>query len=451
MSSKVTASDMADDDLASLLLIAQLELKDVKALQQAQKGKGRAGSSPNDAVLALEVHLLSLEEFSSAVSDVVLARSFSRALQTDQDIIGILSSVDQAENDDRAAALALSRGEPLPPATQSQRSLAALSSLSFAAGSLPTDDTHDESCDDESEDEDIPAYQGAMSSGSTSRPRSNRDDCIICTQTRRVAYRAPCRHPYCRDCLKDLVETSTRDESLFPVRCCHQPFPIEALQPLLHPELRTRFKAKSLEFGAPAAQRVYCVNPQCSTFLGPYGDSRADIVCHECKTIVCSDCKNIAHPKEDCTVNATLLDLQALAQTQHWQTCPGCGSIVELSQGCYHMTCRCRKQFCYLCAAVWKTCTCEQWDEQRLLDDAERRVLNEHGERQAVVQPQRHAERVRHAMDQLREDHACDEHDWRFRHGEGQCEECSDYLPVFLMRCRNCQMLVCRRCTQNRL
>ena len=39
--------------------------------------------------------------------------------------------------------------------------------------------------------------------------------------------------------------------------------------------------------------------------------------------------------------------------------------------GCYHMTCRCRRQFCYLCARTWKTCHCSQWDEKRLYGRAE--------------------------------------------------------------------------------
>jgi hypothetical protein len=44
--------------------------------------------------------------------------------------------------------------------------------------------------------------------------------------------------------------------------------------------------------------------------------------------------------------------------------------VVELAQGCYHMTCRCRAEFCYLCSKPWKNCPCPQWDERRLLVEA---------------------------------------------------------------------------------
>jgi hypothetical protein len=70
-------------------------------------------------------------------------------------------------------------------------------------------------------------------------------------------------------------------------------------------------------------------------------------------------------------------DTQALLQAARiagWARCYRCRMMVELTQGCYHMTCRCRAEFCYLCAAHWKTCPCPQWDEDRLLLDAQRRV-----------------------------------------------------------------------------
>lgn len=45
--------------------------------------------------------------------------------------------------------------------------------------------------------------------------------------------------------------------------------------------------------------------------------------------------------------------------------------MIELTTGCFHMTCRCKTQFCYLCSSPWKTCQCPRWDEQRLVTRAE--------------------------------------------------------------------------------
>ena len=59
-------------------------------------------------------------------------------------------------------------------------------------------------------------------------------------------------------------------------------------------------------------------------------------------------------------------ELLKIIKAAGFQRCV-CGYLVELTVGCYHMTCRCKRQFCYLCAKPWKTCSCPQFDEQRLL------------------------------------------------------------------------------------
>ena len=199
---------------------------------------------------------------------------------------------------------------------------------------------------------------------------------------------------------------------------------------LLSSGIRTAFDAKRVELDVPAANRIYCPRPTCSVFLGGSESSNnSDLVCGECGTSVCPQCRQPSHSGENCSENAGTLAMRELARTERWQTCPGCKAIVELEVGCYHMTCRCRTQFCYLCAVPWKGCTCPQWDDDRLLETAQRRVEQEM--RAPVPEPVYH-ERVRQMANVLRSRHDCDRHRWSNRRGPAECEECHDIMPLFI-------------------
>lgn len=269
-------------------------------------------------------------------------------------------------------------------------------------------------------------------------------ECTICGDRLHdvaLQFSAPCRHYQCHTCLISLVETCTRDESLYPLRCCQQRIPLNTVFPRLRSSLRSRFRRKAIEYDTPPNARVYCPKPSCSTFIGPISTSPTSsceqdhLECPQCETSICSSCRNEAHGTSSCPESLAVQAVKDLAATEGWQTCPACHSIVELAFGCNHMTCRCGAHFCYVCAATWKTCQCAQWDESRLLDAAQRRVEVEAGGREGRVglAPDVFRERVRVQAEQLRVNHECDPHVWRYRHGGGMCEQCNYNLPMFLM------------------
>ena len=195
----------------------------------------------------------------------------------------------------------------------------------------------------------------------------SRVNCVSCLESCRYfeTLKTPCDHYYCTDCLVALVEAFTRDEFLFPLRCCEVSIPVAEVLPTLSLPLRSLFERKNTEFSVPAGDRLYCSNPNCATFLGSSEDRlfASTVKCPHCLVNTCPRCKEPAHPGEGCGVGA----LQALAICEDWQTCPGCKTVVELNEGCNHITCRCKAEFCYLCAAPWKTCNCAQWEEARLM------------------------------------------------------------------------------------
>ncbi|KAH9914844.1 hypothetical protein B0H21DRAFT_658496, partial [Amylocystis lapponica] len=194
--------------------------------------------------------------------------------------------------------------------------------------------------------------------------------CAICMNLiRGVGIRAPCGDFYDRACILELFEAATRDEELFPPRCCRQQIPLESVRPYMSAALIKLFKEKKVEFGT--LKRIYCANQACSRFLGTQIENifkwwfRPLYTC-SCGISTCTRCKEKAGlTGHRCTKEADRQDqvILTLGEQAGWARCPGCGQLIELSLGCFHMTCRCKTEFCYVCKAHWKTCACPQWDE----------------------------------------------------------------------------------------
>jgi len=41
------------------------------------------------------------------------------------------------------------------------------------------------------------------------------------------------------------------------------------------------------------------------------------------------------------------------AQRHRWRQCEQCKHMIELGEGCRHMTCKCGYEFCYTCGRPW--------------------------------------------------------------------------------------------------
>lgn len=175
------------------------------------------------------------------------------------------------------------------------------------------------------------------------------------------SYAAPCGHVFDLSCLENMFWRATRDESLFPPKCCQQTIPAEHARPFLASQLMATFQQKSVEFSTP--DRVYCYKPKCSAFIGPATERASTLRCPDCAASTCGMCKEEAHSGPTCSDRE---DLNNMAKQMHekegWQRCPSCHHLVEKSEGCHHIICICKAQFCYLCAALWKGCSCPQFD-----------------------------------------------------------------------------------------
>ncbi|KAI1661645.1 IBR finger domain-containing protein [Daldinia decipiens] len=299
----------------------------------------------------------------------------------------------------------------------------------------------------------IPAADEQPESSSWATARISRKyaspelDCLACGE--KYIYldvmRAPCGHLYCRECLAQLFRSAMSDESLFPPRCCQQNIPLRGLVFSLPKELIREFRAKEVEFSTP--RRTYCHQPECSAFIPPKNHVGDIAICMDCGVQTCITCKGPSH-NGDCPDDKDLQEVLELAQEHGWQQCYNCLSLIELSDGCYHMTCKCRSEFCYLCGTPWKNCDCRHWDEYRIRYRAGEIYRRDHRTNEQFDIQDVDIGRI---VTDLRENHECGHSSWRYRSGNYRCEECRDTLPSYIFECCQCNIMACRRCRYNRL
>ncbi|KAJ8599540.1 hypothetical protein CTAYLR_007123 [Chrysophaeum taylorii] len=84
-------------------------------------------------------------------------------------------------------------------------------------------------------------------------------------------------------------------------------------------------------------------------------DLTARRACAACGVPVCPDCRQAAHPGTPCAPTNARADF-ALADAAGWASCPDCAAIVEKTEACDHITCRCGARFCYNCGARGHDC-----------------------------------------------------------------------------------------------
>ncbi|KAJ7822034.1 hypothetical protein B0H13DRAFT_1920382 [Mycena leptocephala] len=105
---------LLDIDAASAALISQLTLDDIDNIRDSSKGKARVGSPPSDAECALRVYAEEAQDALRFFRDLEFAQSIDNALELDQPVLSVLSTVEDRVRDDYLYAEALHNGRTLP-------------------------------------------------------------------------------------------------------------------------------------------------------------------------------------------------------------------------------------------------------------------------------------------------------------------------------------------------
>eukprot|EP01018_Ginkgo_biloba_P025928 Gb_25517 [translate_table: standard] len=231
--------------------------------------------------------------------------------------------------------------------------------------------------------------------------KSMKENCGICLEDNDVSQMFEvmnCLHRFCLSCMSQHVEVKLRSGCLpnCPYDGCNVNLTVDHCRRFL-PSKWIDIMTKRLEEAAiPEAERVYFPYPYCSALMSKgkilvsqqassSSNSRANAIgsakCQKCNRLFCVECRVPWHARMTCQeyqrrtphLYAEDAKLHSLASDNRWRRCKICKHMIELVEGCYHMTCRCGHEFCYICGAEWRnkkaTCTCKLWDEHNIIRD----------------------------------------------------------------------------------
>lgn len=287
-----------DDATADLVLTFQIEdLYDLRDQHHSETTNG--GSS--DAEIALQIHQDQLHEYANLLSD----RRYGQRLGEADELESLPAS-------------------PIQPATPyfDQAYNETLSRSFGPARSAAADSQGPES----------DAYpDGQKSDRQPSLP------CVSCgdATTKDDLMVDRCDHKYCTHCINELFTLCSKDESLFPPRCCQNKITLEQAERFLEVYVYKGFEQKYEEFST--SNRVYCFKSDCRTFISPNNIDGERATCATCLETTCAVCQAAMHDG-DCPHDPAVQSMMKASADAGFRQCYNCKRMIELEHGCFHMT-----------------------------------------------------------------------------------------------------------------
>eukprot|EP00262_Sarcandra_glabra_P000216 TRINITY_DN10297_c0_g2_i1.p1 TRINITY_DN10297_c0_g2~~TRINITY_DN10297_c0_g2_i1.p1 ORF type:complete len:509 (+),score=62.23 TRINITY_DN10297_c0_g2_i1:306-1832(+) len=219
------------------------------------------------------------------------------------------------------------------------------------------------------------------------------EDCPICCEEKLPSemITITCCHKFCSQCMIMYVDGKLQTSQI-PIRCpqvrCKYNISASECKSFLPVTCHRSLEKALVEADILDSEKMYCPFPNCSVLLNPRHciSTRASsstqqdngcVECPECRRFICVDCRVPWHSSMTCEEYQNLpaeerdlgdITLHRLAQNKKWRRCQQCRRMIELTQGCYHMTCWCGHEFCYSCGAEYRdgqqTCQCAFWDDE---------------------------------------------------------------------------------------
>ncbi|KAJ6130079.1 hypothetical protein N7512_002859, partial [Penicillium capsulatum] len=380
-----TERRMADEKIS--LLSLQLLLDDLDQLEDQQKGKQVAGKH-TDLEVAIQLMKEDISIAQTSFQDAILALSTNTAVATDQNVLASIREDETLAEQDHRYALALSNGE-IDGYEKSVSPESKLLDHNEDTVSVVMSDLMSRIAISE----DARIGEGSSRSSHPTQTPNRTKKCVSCLEEFHDSmFASSCRHEFCLGCVRQMFLGAIKDEELYPPRCCGEVIPPGiALRVLQYREL-SAFSERAIEW--TAKDRLYCAEATCSKFIPPFAIKNEIGICPSCGQSTHLTCRSFAHPGVDCPMDNALHDILQIAEDENWKRCFHCRTMVELQHGCNHITCRCGREFCYICGRVWKTCDCPLWHEERLTNMANQAIDEE-------LPPDANAGQRQNAFDQM--------------------------------------------------
>lgn len=195
---------------------------------------------------------------------------------------------------------------------------------------------------------------------------SSAGDCAICWTEAEDPVHTPCGHVYCAGCFEDLCCAGANTDGC--IRC--QGDAGKCATVLALGELQAHLASATLEdvleasFAAHVTRHLddlrHCPTPDCGQMYRaakPSGGRGVEgtpwFTCPACLAAVCMAC-NVPHDGLSCAEHRDNAagGHEALAKAKQQlgiRDCPKCGTPIEKTFGCNHMTCPCGAHICWVC------------------------------------------------------------------------------------------------------
>ncbi|CAK9146282.1 unnamed protein product [Ilex paraguariensis] len=175
-----------------------------------------------------------------------------------------------------------------------------------------------------------------------------------------------CSHSFCTDCISKHVVCKIQD-NIKTVNCpgfdCKSVLELDNCRSMIPNDALVRWDEVICESLILASQKFYCPFKDCSGLLVNDTDEVIrESECPICRRLFCAQCYVPWHSGIECEEYQRLnedergredLLMRELAREKNWMRCPYCKFYVEKTEGCLHMVCRCKFQFCYACGGKW--------------------------------------------------------------------------------------------------